>query len=125
VVIHAIGHAHPGNRRLIDLEDVILFEEGQQEQCPGVAILATTRPQIRKRPARVVVVVHGQAELLEVVAARHACCRLADFLDGRQEQANEDGDDGNHHQELNQREPGRANGIARNHRQIPPRGTER
>jgi len=47
---------------------------------------------------------HGQAELFEVILALRHVSRLAHLLDGRQEQANEDGDDGNHHQELDQRE---------------------
>jgi hypothetical protein len=52
-----------------------------------------------------VVVVEGQPELLEVVAALDACRRLADLLDGGQEQADQDGDDRYHHQQLDQREP--------------------
>jgi len=48
--------------------------------------------------------VTGQAELLEVVGALHACGGLSDLLDGGQQQADEDGDDGDHHQQLDQRE---------------------
>jgi hypothetical protein len=51
-----------------------------------------------------VIAVHGQAELLEVVLARHAVGALADLLDRGQQQANEDGDDGDYHQQLDQRE---------------------
>jgi hypothetical protein len=42
-------------------------------------------------------VVLGEAELLEVVLAGHARGRLAHFLDRRQEEADEDGDDGDYH----------------------------
>jgi hypothetical protein len=50
-----------------------------------------------------VVGVHGQTDLLEVVLTLQARGRLADLLDGRHEQANQDGDDRNDHQQLDQR----------------------
>src|SRR5262249_58697196 len=57
----------------------------------------------------VVVVVEGQADLLEVVLTAQAVGRCADLLYRGQEQADEDGDDGDHHQQLDQREaPARA-----------------
>jgi len=49
-------------------------------------------------------VVQRQAELLEVVAALHAGGGFAHLLDRGQEQADEDGDDGDDHQQLDQRE---------------------
>src|SRR5262249_61648707 len=54
--------------------------------------------------AVVVVGVHGdrQADLLEVVPAGGPHGGLADLLDGRQEQADQDRDDGNDHQQLDQ-----------------------
>src|SRR5262249_27078496 len=52
----------------------------------------------------VVVVVRGQSDLLEVVAALHACGGLADLLDGREQEADQDRDDGNHDQQLDERE---------------------
>jgi hypothetical protein len=48
--------------------------------------------------------VDPDAELLDVVGARHACGGLAHLLDGGEEQADQDGDDGDHHQQLDQRE---------------------
>src|SRR5262249_18611555 len=42
--------------------------------------------------------------LLEVVGALDASGRLAHFLHGGQEQANEDGNDGDDHEQLDQRE---------------------
>jgi hypothetical protein len=45
--------------------------------------------------------VASQSKLLEVVAALHASGSLADFLDGRQEQTNEDGNDSDDDQQLN------------------------
>jgi len=49
-------------------------------------------------------VVECQAGLLEVVLATHACGGFADLLHGRQQQADEDGDDGNHDKQLDQGE---------------------
>jgi hypothetical protein len=45
----------------------------------------------------VMVVVTGEADLLEVVGAIDPGSRRAHFLDGGQEQADEDGDDSDHH----------------------------
>jgi hypothetical protein len=46
--------------------------------------------------------VHRQPDLLEVVGALHLVGRLADLLDGRQEQADQHGDDGDDDQQLDQ-----------------------
>jgi len=54
--------------------------------------------------------VQAQADLLEVVRARHACGGLADLLHGGQQQADQDGDDRYHHQQLDQREAAPAPG---------------
>jgi hypothetical protein len=48
------------------------------------------------------VVVQRQADLLEVVGALDPPRGLARRLDGRQEQADQDGDDRDHDQEFNQ-----------------------
>jgi hypothetical protein len=45
-------------------------------------------------------------DLSEVVGARGLGGGLAHLLDGRQEQADQDGDDGDHHQQLDQGERG-------------------
>jgi hypothetical protein len=53
---------------------------------------------------------HGQRPLLEVVLAAGARGGLADLLDGGQQHAHQDGDDGNDDEQLDQREakpPGR------------------
>jgi len=51
--------------------------------------------------------VDGQPDLLQVVLALRAGRGFADLLDSRQEQADENGDDRDHHQQLDQREPAR------------------
>jgi hypothetical protein len=51
-------------------------------------------------------VVSGEAELLEVVGAAHAGSRLADLLNRGQLQSDQDRDDRDHHQQLDECEPG-------------------
>ena len=58
----------------------------------------------RKATPGVVVGVQGQADLLQVVAAGGPGGGRPDLLDGRQEQADQDGDDGDDHQQLDQGE---------------------
>jgi hypothetical protein len=48
--------------------------------------------------------VASDAQLLEVIAALRACGGFADLLDGGQQQADQDRDDGDDHQEFDQRE---------------------
>jgi hypothetical protein len=50
--------------------------------------------------------VQSQADLLQVVGAMGAPCRLARSLDGRQKQRYQDANDGNHDQKLYQCEAG-------------------
>ena len=58
----------------------------------------------RPGPVRALVVVEGQADLLEVVLAPGTGRGLAGLLDGGEEQADQDGDDGDHHQQFDERE---------------------
>ena len=44
--------------------------------------------------------VQGQSNLLEIVLAFRSGCGFPDFLDGRQKQTDEDGDDGDDHQKF-------------------------
>jgi hypothetical protein len=62
------------------------------------------------QPAVVGVGVHlqGEAQLLEVVGALDAAGRLADFLDGRQQQGDQRRDDGDHHEQFQEGEGSRA-----------------
>src|SRR5262249_44213491 len=52
----------------------------------------------------VVVRVEGEADVVEVALTLGAGGRLADFLDGGEEQADQDGDNRYHYQQLDQRE---------------------
>jgi hypothetical protein len=51
-------------------------------------------------------IVERDAKLLEIVRALHAAGRLARGLHGGQEQGNQDTDDGDYHQQFNERETG-------------------
>src|SRR5262249_33438591 len=97
---------------------VVLFDEGEHSSDPtpprGVGAAAAGPLQVRaavvrvaevdfaavarQRAERVVVVMAGPAELLEVVGALDASGSLADLLHRGQQQANEDGDDGDYDQ---------------------------
>ena len=51
------------------------------------------------------VVVHCQAKLLEIVAATHSAGRFTCGLDGGQQQPDEHANDGDHNEQLDEREP--------------------
>ena len=58
--------------------------------------------------SRALVIVERQRDLPEVIGATGPPGRLAGRLHRRQEQADERADDGDHHEEFDQREPGRS-----------------
>src|SRR5439155_13899995 len=66
------------------------------------------------------VVVQRQPDLLEVVLALRPGRRLAHLMNRRQQEADEDGDDGDHHQQFDQRE--RGPGETRTFQSTPPSG---
>src|SRR5262249_14967573 len=69
---------------------------------------------------RVMVVVQGQADLLEVVKAFDAGGGFPYLLHGREEEPDQDGDDGNHHQQFDQRKTSAAG--AQQERRSGPHG---
>src|SRR5262249_35851707 len=79
----------------------VVVEERQQVDDAAVALPVAAG---RQDELAGVVVVGGDAELVQVVLALRVGRGLADLLDCRQQQADQDGDDGNHHQQLDQRE---------------------
>ena len=58
------------------------------------------------------VIVQGEPDLLQVVDALGTAGRLAGGLDGRQQQGDQDRDDGDHDQQLDQRESATAHRIS-------------
>src|SRR5439155_24041660 len=100
-----------GRRRpLEDAVDVVLLDVGQdveeQRLVPPTGGGAGAQVSERRQLALVgiVVVVHRQGNLLEIVLALGTGRGLADLLHGRQQQADQDGDDRDHHQQLDQGE---------------------
>src|SRR5262249_18861967 len=69
----------------------------------------------REAEVAIMEVVDGQSELLEVVGAFEPVGGLAHLLDGGQEQANQHGNDGNHHQQLDEREAAAPGGSSYSH----------
>src|SRR5207249_4191264 len=94
----------------------VLLDEGQDMVAPGplAAVRGAGGSGARRVPAAlresadlVVEAVEGDADLFEVVLALETHRDLADFLHRGQQQADQDGDDGDDHQELDQREANR------------------
>src|SRR5262249_10837769 len=110
--------------------EVVLLGVGQQA-CRGrddLRVLVAARGEGAE--GRLVVVVR-RAGLFGVVAAVHPCRRAAALLagarlggvrDGGQEEGDEDGDDGNHYQQLDQGETGSG---SRSHETVPPAAGQR
>src|SRR5262249_52298183 len=122
---------------------VVLLDVGQEVGEPGAvhlpavggrvagvdgALLRREDPEVGRQPAvRPDEAVGGDAELPEVVGAPDPVGRLAGLLDGGEEQADEDADDGDHYQQLDQREARARPGCAvhggpqtEHHEQITP-----
>src|SRR5262245_30458755 len=70
-----------GLARVVGAVQVVLFGVRQDERLPGGPVREREQLDVGRGEValRVVVVVQGQAELLEVVLARHACGRLSDL----------------------------------------------
>ena len=81
-----------------------MLHEGEHPEGPGNAVGIAGVAAGRERFLGVVVERDGQAQLLEIVGARHTVARLAGCLYGRQEQAHERANDRNDHQQFHQRE---------------------
>jgi hypothetical protein len=64
----------------------------------------STNSSDRERVVRVMVIVEGQAVLLEIVSALHSPSGFASRLHGREKQRDQDPNDCNYHQQLDQRE---------------------
>ena len=90
---------------MIDVISIILFQKRQQEGksrrfCVGS--VGVGHQAGWETLVCAVVVLHGQPELLEVVGALDAIGGLAHPLHGRNQQADEDGDDANDNQQFDE-----------------------
>ncbi len=99
-----------GDGRLLEVGEAV-------GQAPGVGLIDAHR----ERQVRALVVVQGEADLLHVVRATHPGRRFADLLHGRQKEADQNGNDGNDHQQLNQRESPAAYLLRRSNHKTTPR----
>jgi hypothetical protein len=57
----------------------------------------------REHFVHIVIVVRGQCHLLQIVAALGSPCRFTGGLNGRQQQGDQHGNNGDHHQQFNER----------------------
>jgi len=89
------------------LSEVVLFTEALQikigEYLGDPAQLGRRRVEQRQSAAGIFEGVAGQHQLFETVLALHPPACLPGTIDGRQQQADERADDGNHDQELDER----------------------
>ena len=109
-----------GNLEVDRVEDVVLLEVRQSQRDPAHPVVAelVTPAAVRRagharhgpqgtHPVGALVVGEGQAELLQVVGALNPAGGLARRLHGGQQQRDQHGDDGDDHQQLDQRETSR------------------
>src|SRR5262249_37314966 len=92
-----VGHVVPGHVLVDHHAGVVLLHVVQQVAGRGHAHVVATG---RQAAVGVVVVVRRQDDLLEVVLALDAGRRRTDLLDRGQEQADQDGDDGDDNEQL-------------------------
>ena len=83
-----------------------MLHVGQDEHGPGFGGVETA---VRQVTVRVMIRVDSDADLFEVVPAFDAAAGLTHLLNRGQQQSDENGDDCDHHQQLDQRKPFAAN----------------
>ena len=96
-----------------------MFHEGQNAGLPAqfgcdvtiapdtIVIVRLVSTTLRENLVDVMVQVASNAILLEVVSAADAACRLSCHLHCWKQKCNQNTDDGDHHQQFNQRKTGR------------------
>ena len=99
----------PVQFKVIQVRTASLFDEGKDERHGRRELCSARHRDIRFPPRRKpsfgrVVVVHRQAQLLEIVAARTPPSGFTGRLHRREEQADQRGDDRDHHQQFNEGE---------------------
>src|SRR5262245_24440913 len=101
-----VGRADEGGNEPVVERLAWLFHERGDRDEQRIAPVDSRRLAVdgREPVAAGGVVLHRQADLLQVVLTLGPVSGFTDLVHGRQEQADDDRDDGNHHQELDQRE---------------------
>ncbi len=103
-----MAHSRCENRP-VEIERIVerlLLDEGQDRMVAGevhVDLSDATVDGRREDPAGTLVVVHRQAELLQVVQTLCTSSGLSGRLDRRQEQGDQNSNDRDHDQELDER----------------------
>jgi hypothetical protein len=93
-----------------------LLQMFQKKRTPSPARSKIAASGINHSEARgknvsgIMVSMHGQTNLFQIVLALSASCRLAPGLHGRQQQRDQEADNRNHHQYFDQREATREEG---------------
>jgi hypothetical protein len=106
-VVHDYVEPHASNLQRV--RQVALLDKREQEGTPtpnGTVAAARWIFVVlhRKFLMRIMIGVHGQPELLQIVAALHSASRFASRLHGRQKQPYQNSNNGNDHEQLNERE---------------------
>jgi len=81
--------------------DRTLFEERQNPPVRAIEPLIRTSGEIAESA---LVIVHCQRDLLDIVPARHATSGFTSGLNSGQEKPNKNANDGDHHEQFNERE---------------------
>ena len=81
-------------------------------KAPPFEFLHHPQPAGREGPQRIVIVLQGDADLLEVVAALRPPGRLAGHLHGGQQQRDQHADDGDDDEELDEGESARVMSVS-------------
>jgi hypothetical protein len=89
-------------QREVALIDLALIDVWQDQLGPGVGVPEVIAPAIGETLVGVMEAVAGKGHLLEIVGALRARRRLAHLLHGRHQEGDQNGDDGDHHQQFDQ-----------------------
>src|SRR5947208_2359351 len=87
------------------LEQILLFHERQDLNTPGspAAVSILMNPAARKLVKGLVIIVDGQTNLFQVVGALDPIRALAHFLNRGKQQSEQHRDDGDDHEQFDQR----------------------
>ena len=85
--------------------DIFCFHVGHDQVVPTESLVLIHLPRIGEGIVGVVIIMHGQDNLMEIVLAAHAVGRFADLLHGRQQQPDQNGNNGDNHKQFDQCKP--------------------
>ncbi len=118
VIVETIRLTDSRNRCLVYVEDVLLLQKWEQLHGPCMAVLTTTRTDVRKLVVGIVMHVHRETNLLQVILALHAASCFTGLLHGRKKQSNQNANNRDHHEQFHQSEPWGFNLVGRFQRDI-------